>query len=102
MTNAELLQLDPRHLAELRSFYAGCEFDDVDIFAREITIDNYQDRTANFSYAMSKLVFDSVFCGEDHTHCVFHRNEDNVFYCVSHVQIGCVFEKIIFKLTRRE
>ena len=35
MTIEEILSLKPQHIDELRSFYAVCPFDNVEIFARE-------------------------------------------------------------------
>ena len=98
MTNAELLQLDPRHLAELRSFYVGCKFAHVEIVAQEIAPNDLEDYTCGYAHVMSKLSLDNVFCGGDHTHCVFTNKHDDVFFCISIIKIGHEFEKIIFKL----
>lgn len=104
MTNAELLQLNPKHLAELRSFYSGLDFVDVKLVAHEqvCTLDYTGTiATCDFKFALDKLEFDGVFCGGDHTHAAFTKGEDDIFYCVSYVRDGDIEDRAIFKLIRR-
>lgn len=105
MTNAELLQLNPKHLAELRAFYPGLDFVDVKLVAQEqVCILNYicDPVTCEFRTAFNKLKLDGLFCGDDdHTHAVFHKDEDKIFYCVSYVRDGVIEDRAIFKLIRR-
>ena len=104
MTNAELLQLNPKHLAELRSFYSGLDFVDVEIVAREqfYTLNSDEFATCEFGLAFNKLRLDCVFCGgDDHTHALFTKGEDDIFYCVSYVRDGDIEDRAIFKLIRR-
>lgn len=103
MKNSELLQLNPQHLAELRSFFSGFEFDDVEILAREEAPaeNDIAFETFGFNLAAKKLRFDSVVRGENHTHIVFVDGESENFYCFSYALVGGVEERIIFKLTLR-
>lgn len=104
MKNSELLQLNPQHLAELRSFFSGFEFDDVEILAREeVYADNNPTfRSLDFNIEANKLHFDSVVHGDNRMHALFYGDEDNIFYCFSYALVGGVEERIIFKLIRRE
>ena len=102
MTNAELIQLNPQHIAELRSFFVGFHFSDVEIVAKETTTQNLTPETIKFGETLKKLKFDGCFFGETHTHVIFSAGEDNTFYCISHAKIGIAEEKIIFKLTWRK
>lgn len=103
MTNAELLKLHPQHLAELNSFFAGFNFTNVDIVAKEIVtpLSHVTDEplTHEFAYQLKSLKFDGVFRGESHMHAIFTRDEDNVFYCISYARFDNIEERIIFKLT---
>lgn len=104
MKNSELLQLNPQHLAELRSFFSGFEFDDVEILASENALpENSLDfNTFGFHTAAHNLKLDGVFRGNGRMHTLFHGdNEDDVFYCFSYALVGGVEERIIFKLTLR-
>lgn len=104
MTNAELLQLNPKHLAELRSFYSGLEFEDVELVAHEqfYTLNSDEFATCDFKFAFDKLKLDCVFGGDDdHTHALFTKGEDDIFYCVSYVRDGDIEDRAIFKLIRR-
>lgn len=102
MTNAELIQLNPQHIAELRSFYEGINFDNVDIVAKEVGLKNFEESTLEFSLKFNQLRLDGVFRGKLHTHCVFSSDEDDTFFCVSFAKIGKVEERIIFKLTTKK
>ena len=99
MTNAELLQLNPQHLAELRSFFAGFEFDTVDIVAIERTTNEIEFESHKFGELADKLKLDGIFRGKDRTHYIFTAGEDDVFYCFSYAQLENVIERIIFKFT---
>lgn len=100
MKIGELLNLNPQHLDELRSFFAGWEFVDVEIVVQEKTTEQFQCQTLNFSHWMSKLRFDGVFRGKTHTHCIFVDDSytDNTFYCFSYAQVDGCEERIIFKI----
>ena len=103
MTNAELLQINPQHLDELRSFFAGFEFDDIDIAAKETVLNSFDEDTLDFQEVQRKLRLDGIFHGKDHTHFVFYNGVDDVddtFYCYSFAKVDNVEEHIIFKLTR--
>ncbi|MBQ3434943.1 MAG: hypothetical protein IJG24_07870 [Selenomonadaceae bacterium] len=104
MKNSELLQLNPQHLAELRSFFSGFEFDDVEILAsEEVRADNdHSPETFGFDHAVRHLKFDGVIRGKNHTHITFTDGESDCFYCFSYALVGGVEERIIFKLIRRE
>lgn len=105
MTNAELLQLNPKHLAELRAFYSGLEFVDVKLVAREqVWLPNNSGEFATFGFkdAYNALKLDCVFGGgDDHTHALFTKGEGDIFYCVSYVRDGDIEDRAIFKLIRR-
>lgn len=105
MTNAELLRLNPKHLAELRTFFSGVDFDDVELVAREQvwTLNNNGEiATFWFKEVFDKLKLDDLFCGgDDHTHAIFTKGEDDIFYCVSYVRDGDIEDRAIFKLIRR-
>ena len=103
MTNAELLQINPQHLDELRSFLAGFEFDNVEIAAKETVLHSFAEDTLDFQKEQRKLRLDGIFHGKDHTHFVFYNGVDDVddtFYCYSFAKVGNAEEHIIFKLTR--
>lgn len=104
MTIPELLKLNPQHLAELSSFFAGIEFDDtfeyVDIAAKEFSKNQFEDATFGFDMEFKKLKFDGAFRGKDHTHCVFCGDEDDTFYVLSYAKVDGGEEKIIFKLRK--
>ena len=105
MTNAELLQLNPKHLAELRAFYSDLNFVDVELVAHEkaSTLNYTCDiMTVEFKMVYDNLFLDCVFCGgDDHTHALFTKGEDDIFYCVSYVRDGDIEDRAIFKLIRR-
>lgn len=99
MTIAELLQLNPQHLDELRSFWAGFNFVDVEIVAKETVEANFLEAiTYDYATALRKMKFDGVFRGKNHMHCVFASTTGNTFFCISHAKIGKTEERIIFKL----
>lgn len=100
MKIAELLQINPQHLDELRSFFAGYEFTDVEIVAHETAPVNFNEPlTFGYSTQFETLKFDGVFRGKNHMHAIFTDGEDDSFYCVSFVHIGEIEDRIIFKLT---
>ena len=103
MTIAELLQLNPKHLDELRSFFAGFEFVDVEVAAQEKTNRQFQNETLGFNYVEKKLRFDGVFCGKNRTHVIFIDGlHDDTFYCFSYAQDGEFEDRIIFKFFMTE
>ena len=106
MTNAELLQINPQHLDELRSFLAGIEFDNVEIAAKETAPYQFAEETFGYEMLQKKLRLYGIFRGKDHTHIAFFNNDldqDDVFYCYSIVNVGGESEeRIIFKLTRSD
>lgn len=102
MTAIEVLNLNPQHIAELKSFFKGFEFKDVEIVASEKTnADSYigDNQTFGFDMAYKKLKFDGIFLGKNRMHAFFTGGEDDVFYCISCAKVGNLEERIIFKLT---
>lgn len=101
MTIAELLQLHPQHLEELRSFFAGWEFVDVEVAAQEKSNRQFQNDTFGFNFVENKLRFDGVFRGKNRTHVLFVNKEthaDDTYYCFSYAQDGEFEDRIIFKI----
>lgn len=104
MTNAELLQLNPQHIDELRSFFVGLPFDDAEIIAKETVPSEYSFTnpiSAVFANEFQKLTLDGIFRGKNSNHAVFSSEEDDTFYCISIAKIEQLEERILFKLTRR-
>ena len=104
MTNAELLQLHPQHLAELKSLSDALKFDNVDIVAKETVVAQKfttESFSLDFGYHLNQLEFDAYFRGEDHMHAIFigKKHEDDTFYCLSYARADKLEERIIFKLT---
>ncbi|MBQ4494579.1 MAG: hypothetical protein II968_02320 [Selenomonadaceae bacterium] len=101
MTAVDLLQLNPQHIAELKSFFKGFEFTEIEIAAQEEPCGNtFENQTFGFECTCNKLKFDGIFLGKNRMHAVFTADEDDVFYCFSYAKVGKVEERIIFKLSR--
>lgn len=100
MTAIEVLNLNPQHIAELKSFFKGFKFKDVEIVASERTPANtFENWTFGFDTAYKKLHFDGIIRGNNRMHAIFTTDEDGYFYCVSFAKVGNLEERVIFKLT---
>lgn len=102
MTIEEILSLKPQHIDELRSFYAVCPFDNVEIFARETA--DIEQHLGSFATKEFEEVFLSYPCqhpvsGINRTHLVFADpalTPDT--FIVSYASDGEIEDRVIFRI----
>lgn len=101
MKIGEILSLNPKHLDELRSYYAVCPFDDVELVAQErafIDQDLGHCATIEFEKSVSEIVFLHPVGGDGRTHMVFADKNLEEHFLMSYVSDGDIEDCAIFHI----